>query len=274
MNQATVKNRIKSGRPTVGTWVTLGHAPIAEILAQAGYEWVVIDLEHSAIDFSQVQQMVQVIELTGASPLVRMSENSASQIKRVLDMGAHGVVVPMVNSAADAQAVVDAVRYPPNGTRGVGLGRAQGYGAAFEVYRRKREKQSIVIVQIEHRLAVENLSEILAVKGIDALLVGPYDLSASLGVPGQFSHPLMRRALRAIRQAAEKAGVPAGLHVISPSPKQVKAALRDGFSVIVYCFDAMFLGHTAREGLAAVRALPEWTSPRRRHKSAVARRVP
>ncbi len=254
MTQAAVKRAIASGKPTVGSWITLGHAPIAEILAQAGYPWLVIDLEHSAIDFEQVQQLVQVIELTGSSPLVRMSENSASEIKRVLDMGAHGVVVPMVNSADDARAVVDAVRYPPVGTRGVGLGRAQGYGAAFDVYRKKRERESIVILQIEHRKALEALAEIAAVDGVDALLVGPYDLSASLGVPGDLSHPLMRQAFKHIKGVARRQGVAIGLHVIAPSPALVQTALRDGFSVIVYSFDAMLLGHTAREGYAAVTA--------------------
>jgi 2-dehydro-3-deoxyglucarate aldolase len=254
MSQAAVKRRIRLGQPTFGSWLTLGHAPIAEILAQAGYEWLTIDLEHSSIDFAEVHRMIQVIELTGCSPLVRVSENSAAQIKRVLDMGAHGIIVPMVNSADDARAMVNAVRYPPVGTRGVGLGRAQGYGADFEGYRSSREKQTIVIAQIEHRDGVEHLDEILDVKGIDAVLVGPYDLSASLGVPGDFEHPLMRGAMARIRTIAKARRVAAGLHVIRPEPKLVQAALRDGFTVIVYCFDAMFLGETARQGLAEIRA--------------------
>ena len=251
----SLKKKLRHRELTIGSWITLGHASIAEILAQAGFEWLVIDLEHTSITIADVQHLIQVIELGGCSPLVRVGENNPSLIKRVMDLGAHGVVVPLVNSKEEAQAAVRAVRYPPVGTRGVGLGRAQGYGADFEGYRDRREKESIVIVQIEHIQAVDRLEAILSVEGIDGFLVGPYDLSGSLGVPGQFEHPAVQGALQRIQTVAAQTRMAAGIHVIPPDPQKLLSAVHNGFRLIVFSFDALFLGEIARSSLKAARAL-------------------
>ena len=128
----TLKYKLKNKELTVGSWITIGDPSVAEIMAKSGFDWLVVDMEHSAIDFSQAQQLIRIIELAGCTPLVRVGDNNPYFIKRVIYAGSHGVIVPMVNTAEDAANAVKAVRYPPSGTRGVGLSRAQGYGLDFE----------------------------------------------------------------------------------------------------------------------------------------------
>src|SRR3990172_7659368 len=179
----SLKNKLKKKELTIGSWITFANSAIAEIMAKAGFDWLTVDMEHSSLTISQAQQLIQTIELCGVAPLVRVGENNPNLIKRVMDAGSHGVIVPMVNSKEEANNAVNAVKYPPTGKRGVGLARAQGYGTTFEKYKDWVDRDSIVVIQIEHIEAVENLKDILSVSGIDAFIVGPYDLSGSLGVP-------------------------------------------------------------------------------------------
>ncbi len=250
---AALKKKIVSGQATYGSWITLGHPAIAEIMAQAGFDWLVVDLEHSAIDMGQAQNLIQIIELAGVVPFVRLTSNDPNQIKRVMDAGARGIIVPMVNTPEEARAAVAATRYPPTGRRGVGLGRAQRYGFGFEDYAARLDQETIVVVQIEHIKAVDNAVAILSVPGVDAFLVGPYDLSGSLGVPGQFEHPTMRDALRRIHTAAHETGRTAGFHVIPPSPKEVDRRRREGFTFLAVSLDTYYLGGACRSTMVALR---------------------
>ena len=195
-----LKEKLRNRELTIGSWITIGSTVVAEIMAKAGYDWLTIDMEHSAITIDIAQELIRVIELCGVTPLVRVGNNDANLIKRVMDAGAHGVIVPMVNSREDAENAVRSVKYPPRGFRGVGLARAQKYGADFEGYKQWNDKNSIVIVQIEHILAVENLEEILSVPEVDGFIIGPYDLSGSLGVPGEFDNPEVLDALKRVKQ--------------------------------------------------------------------------
>src|SRR2546423_13195240 len=130
----SLKEKLRLGTPTLGAWITQGHPAIAEIFARAGFDWVTVDLEHSTISLDQAGELIRTIDLAGCAPLVRLTSNDPNLIKRLMDAGAHGIIVPGVNAAADAEAAVAATRYPPAGHRGVGLGRAQGYGARFHDY--------------------------------------------------------------------------------------------------------------------------------------------
>lgn len=248
-----LKANFKQNKLTIGSWVTLGHTSIAEIMAKSGFDWLVVDLEHSAITLEQAQQLIQVIELRGVVPLVRVGENDPNLIKRVMDMGACGVIVPMVNSEDDAVKAVSAVKYPPLGTRGVGLARAQGYGMEFEKYKNWVNKQSIVIVQIEHIKAVENLKEILSVDGVDGFIVGPYDLSGSLGRPGEFEHLDMKRLLRNIMEVSKKMHKPAGFHVIQPDAGDLLKKIKEGYKFLGFSLDTLFLGQKIAEQIKKVR---------------------
>jgi len=243
----SLKKRIKTGELTIGSWITIGHSAIVEIMANAGFDWLVLDMEHSAITLDQAQQLIQVIELCGISPLVRVGENNPNIIKRVMDAGAHGVVVPMVNSKDDAERAVHAVKYPPRGTRGVGLARAQGYGLEFNRYKKWVNEESIVIVQIEHIKATANLDEIFSVPDIDGFIVGPYDLSASIGRPGEFSHPEVEKALAKVLKFSKKNNVTSGFHVIPPEANKVHEAIKKGYRFVGFSLDTLFLGIKCRE---------------------------
>ncbi len=232
---------------SIGTWITLGHPAIPEIFASSGFDWLAIDLEHSAITLGEAEELIRIIDLKNVIPLVRLSSNNAEQIKRVMDAGAHGVIVPMVNNACQAAQAVAAVKYPPIGTRSFGLARAQGYGTSFEKYQQWQKENSIVVVQIEHVEAVENLAEILKVPGVDAYFVGPYDVSGSLGVPGQFDHPDFLQAMQKIKQIGAKSGKPGGRHIIEPDPSLLEAAIREGDQFIAYSLDTRMLDKCSRE---------------------------
>lgn len=229
--------------------MTQGNAGIAEIMARAGFEWVAVDLEHSTISIAQAGELIRVIDLAGSAPLVRLPANDPTIIKRVMDSGAHGVIAPMVNSAEEAEAAVRAVHYPPKGERGVGLARAQGYGAAFNEYKDWVKDYSVVIVQIEHIRAVENLEAILAVDGVDGFIIGPYDLSASLGIPGQFDRPEFIQAMNRITETKEHTDKAAGVHVVEPDPAAVAGKVAEGYSFIAYSVDIRMLDVMCRQGL-------------------------
>jgi 2-dehydro-3-deoxyglucarate aldolase len=170
-----------------------------------------------------------------------------------MDAGAHGVIVPMVNTSEDAEKAVRSVKYPPLGIRGVGLARAQKYGDDFEGYRSWNQENSIVIVQIEHIEAVNNLKEILSVQGVDAFIVGPYDLSGSLGVPGQFDHPDVLRALETIQYFSRQLDSLSGYHVIQPRQEDYRNALDQNYKFIALSIDILFLGRSCRETVKSIR---------------------
>ena len=239
-------------RLSIGSWITLGHPAIAEIMATAGFDWLAVDLEHSAINIGQAEELIRTIDLKGTPALVRLSSNNAEQIKRVMDSGAQGVIVPMVKSSAEAAAAVEATKYPPVGTRSVGLARAQGYGTRFAEYFQWQQENSVVIVQIEHILAVNNLEDILSVEGVDGYIVGPYDLSGSLGDPGNFASEEFLSAMDEIRRVSKRLGVPGGVHIVEPDPNSLRECIEDGNKFIAYSVDTRILDIGCRAGLNQV----------------------
>ncbi len=249
----TLKQRLSKRQVTIGSWITIGNPIVAEIMARSGYDWLTIDMEHSAITLDIAQELIRIIELCGVSPLVRVGHNDPLLIKRVMDCGAHGVIVPMVNSAEEAQQAVASVRYPPQGFRGVGLARAQSYGTNFERYKAWNKEESIVIVQVEHIKAVENLEEIISQDGVDGFIIGPYDLSGSLGVPGQFDHPDVKAALDHVMQVSKQQDALAGFHVIPADPHSCKEKLDQGFKFISHSLDILLLGDQCRNAVSTIR---------------------
>ncbi len=252
MKKDSLKKKLKQNQLTIGSWITMGEEIVAEIMAKLKFDWLVVDMEHRAIDLQKTQNLVRIIDLCGCVPLVRISENNPSLIKRVMDTGAHGVIVPMVNTKEDALKAVQAVKYPPFGKRGVGLARAQGYGTAFKEYKDWLKAESIVIVQVEHIESVENLDEILSVEGVDGFIVGPYDLSGSLGRPGEFSHPLVTKNLREVMRIARLRKANAGIHVIEPEPDQVSRRIKEGYRLIAFSLDTLFLSRNCESLLAKI----------------------
>lgn len=247
-----LKARLHKGGVTIGSWLTLGNTLIAEMMANMGFDWLAIDMEHSPTTESEAQHLIQVIDLCGVAPLVRVGGNDPLIIKKVMDAGSEGVIVPMINTGSDAQKAVNAVKYPPIGTRGVGLARAQEYGIGFDRYKSSVNKDSIVIAQIEHIEAVENLEEILGCEGIDGFIVGPYDLSASLGVPGEFTNPKFLKALGKIKEVSGKYKIPSGYHVIQPDAKLVGRKIKEGYRFIGFSLDALFLASKCKQELRSI----------------------
>lgn len=243
-----IKEKIRGGEPSLGSWMSMAHPSIAEILAMAGWDWVVIETEHTAIDVSEVLRLIIAIEQRGSVPLVRLAWNDPIQAKAVLDSGAAGVLVPMVNSKAEAELAVKMTKYPPLGFRGVGLARAQGYGENFDAYVQNANADTLLMVQIEHRDAVANIEEILSVPGIDGTFIGPYDLSLSLGIPGQTSHPQVVEAKRKVKEATLSHGLIAGVHFVQPrtAVEDCRQAVKEGYRFIAMGTDILFLGDSAR----------------------------
>lgn len=250
-----LSDQLSQNQLTIGSWITLAHPAIAEIMARAGFDWLTIDLEHSVITIREAEELIRIISLHGVPPLVRLTSNDANQIKRVMDAGAHGVIVPMVNSRADAERAVQAVHYPPFGKRGVGLARAHGYGTTFAEYRTWLEKEAVVIVQIEHIDAVNDLEAILTVPGVNGYIIGPYDLSASMGIPGEFDDPRVVAAIEKVRTTGIALGKPGGLHVVEPDSAKLKDAIGKGFRFLAYSLDTRILDVYSRQGLAECRQL-------------------
>lgn len=247
-----MKERLRTNQLTVGGWITLAHPAIAEIMAMTGFDFVVIDLEHSVTTIHEAGDLIRILDLCGTTPVVRVTSNDANQIKRVMDAGAHGVIVPMVNSAEEARRAVSAIQYPLKGTRGVGLGRAHGYGVRFSEYSEWLESSSILIVQIEHIDGVNAIEEILSTEGVDGYIIGPYDLSASMGMPGRFDHPDVIAVVERVRRAGQELNKPGGVHIIEPDPEQLRARIAEGFRFIAYSVDFRMIDVACRRGLAVV----------------------
>lgn len=242
-----LKKKLKQKIVSIGSWITIGDESVVEIMAGKGFDWLTIDMEHSAITINIAQRLIRIIDLCGVFPLVRVGENNPTVIKRVMDAGARGVIVPMVNTKADAIKAVNAVKYPPQGARGVGLARAQDYGLGFQGYKQWVEKDSVVIVQIEHIDAVTNLAQILQVPDVDGFIVGPYDLSASLGKPGDFKDTGFLKALQTIKRVAGQFNKASGFHVIPPDAQEVRERIKEGYTFVGFSLDSLFLGTKCRD---------------------------
>ncbi len=253
MATTTLRNKINSRTLTLGSWISIGHPTIAEIMAKAGFDWLVVDLEHSVISIDVAGDLIRTIDLCGVAPLVRLTSNDPDQIKRVMDAGAHGIIVPMVNTPEEAARAVAATRYAPRGSRGVGLGRAQGYGVNFRDYLQWQSDGPVVIVMIEHKDAIDQLEEILKVPGVDGLFIGPYDLSCSLGIPGQFEQAGFISAMTRIRETGQRLGCPAGLHIVEPDLQQLEQTIREGYTFIAYSVDIRLLDVSVRQGIAKMK---------------------
>jgi len=221
-------------------------------MTQAGFEWLVIDMEHAPIGVEEASRLIRIVDLAGLPVLCRLPYNAPALAKNVLDAGAAGIIVPMIESKKEAEGAVASAFYPPVGTRGVGLGRAQAYGSGFEAYKNKINDSLVVIAMIETRKGIENVEAIVATPGIDAILVGPYDISASLGLIGQLNHTKIRSALKKVIGSAHDAGIGCGLHVVHPDKEVINDALQDGYTFLVLGVDMIFLDHAAKMAVKLV----------------------
>ncbi|HEY8478064.1 MAG TPA: aldolase/citrate lyase family protein [Chloroflexota bacterium] len=250
MDGSVLKAKLREGRVALGTWVTCADVAGADILAHVGFDFVFLDMEHAPLSVDQVQTLCVVFRDTPTVPLARVPWNDMVAVKRALDAGAEGVLVPFVCSAEEARRAVAACRYPPEGVRGVA---PRGGGAFFRDrpgYIARANRSVVVIVQIEHVSAVERLDEILAVEGIDALFVGPADLAASMGHLGDTGHPEVRSTMERVFARARAAGVPAG--TIAATADEALAWIRQGARVVTLGSDLRFLQMASSAMIEAV----------------------
>lgn len=251
------KKKMRSKSKLLGTWLTLPSTTIAEIVCRSGFDWMAIDLEHSPMTLDQAQELIRIIDLMGKTALVRISNNDGTLIKRVMDSGAHGIIVPMVNSLKDVKDAHSAIHYPPIGKRGVGLARAQQFGANFEGHWKWVSEEVVLIVQIEHKDSLLNLDEIFGSNLIDGYLIGPYDLSASLGIPGQFDHPSMKEALIKIEKKANEYKIAKGIHIVEMDEDALKERIDSNYQIIAYGVDFRVLDSNFRKAKSKFDALAE-----------------
>ena len=273
-----IRKRLLDGECIVGSWINSASSIVAELMASSGFDFLAVDVEHSAVDLPQAQGLFQAIRSgePGCEAFVRLQGNDCADTKRFLDAGATGVIAPLINTAQQAHQLVSAVKYPPQGARGVGFCRANLYGAHLETSVASANANTLVCVQIEHVDAVRNIDKILDVPGVDAVLIGPYDLSASMGLTAQFNHPRMVEARKRVLSACKRHGVTPGIHVVQPDVDEVVRRFAEGYRFIAYSLDITMLLNSCRNGLKAIRerlpfrpgrvGKPEGTKPTRRKR--------
>ena len=244
---ASFAERLRAREKLVGTIVTLAAPEVAEVLSGAGFDWLFVDTEHAPLDMLAAQTLLSAASVPC---VVRVADGHEATIKKALDIGAAGIVVPMVNSASQARAIVQFAKYPPLGVRGVGIVRAQGYGFGFADYVKTANERTAVIVQCEHVAAVEAIDAIAAVAGVDAIFVGPYDLSGSMGRLGDVEHPDILAALAKVRDACKRAGRALGIYVANA--ERARAFAAEGYSLIAVGIDAQLLGQAGRSIVATL----------------------
>lgn len=239
-----IRDCLRSGGHTIGSWMQIPHPSIAEILGQSGYDWVAVDMEHGAIGAHQLPDLFRALELGGTLPLARIAEGYPKDCKQALDSGAGGIIVPMIETAEQLIAVRNACRWPSAGTRGVGFSRANLFGKHFDSYCAEAQAP-LLVAMIEHHRAVENLERILAVEGLDAILIGPYDLSASMGLTARLDAPEFKTVVDRIRHLCGQQCVACGLHVVMPQPEILQKQIAEGYRFVAYSIDAVFLNKSA-----------------------------
>lgn len=235
-----IRESLRNDQISVGSWMQIPNSSIAEIMGQADYDWVAVDLEHGAFSLHQLPDIFRALELGGTLPLARISSGCPKECKQVLDAGAGGVIIPMIESAKQLRALREACCWPPSGIRGVGFSRANLFGKNFDRYIEEAQRPFFVAM-IEHVRAIEELPDILAVEGLDAIMIGPYDLSASMGLTAQFEHPNVQMVLDQIFQLTSKMKIACGIHVVASSVDELKHRINTGYRFLAYSVDAVFL---------------------------------
>jgi 2-dehydro-3-deoxyglucarate aldolase len=236
-----------------GSWLTIPHLYVLEIiLNELKIKWVVIDLEHSSISYSNVEKLISTIHARKKLAFVRISEKSSIEIKKVLDAGADGLIIPMIKSKSDIKYVLDQSLFPPKGSRSYSLCKATNYGDNFQKYVKNFNKKIKIIPLIEHIDAVNNLGDILYTKKIDTIMVGPYDLSGSLNKPGDFTSQKFSQALKKIDIVCRKKKITKGIHIPIINPENLKKMLKNNFEFIAYGMDTQYLKDSIKKAFQKI----------------------
>lgn len=259
-----VKDKLRIGQLAFGAWLTIPHPAVAEIMALAGFDFLVIDTEHAAINVESVQVLIQAMSSTKVVPLVRLAGSQRAFTNKILDTGPQGVIVPMVNSRDEAEAAVRAARFPPEGTRGIGLGRAHHFDPERrDEYLKTANASMLVGIQVEHREAVGRVKEIVTAPGVDLVFLGLADLAGSLGCHGESGHSKVERAIETVVDATRQAGVPLGIPV--GGPEDLANRIEQGFQFFHLGADMVYLGQAGKNRLREARRVAMETASRQGH---------
>ncbi|MDA4113938.1 MAG: aldolase/citrate lyase family protein [Thaumarchaeota archaeon] len=247
--QNTLKKKLGNGESAIGAWISSGSPNLVDLLRKLNFDWFVFDMEHSAISIETVGRMIQVLNGSTITPLVRVGQIDQAVLKVVLDSGAQGVVVPLVNTVEEAERAVRFCKYPPQGVRGVAATKASDYGMSLSNYIRTANEETAIIAQIETPQAVDNIKEILSVKGVDVAFVGPSDLTMTMGLMDDRSNPKVTEAMLKVLKACQDAGKTAG--TMATSLDETKFAVQRGFRFISLASEMRFATMGARAFLEA-----------------------
>ncbi len=248
----TLKRKLAAGEHTRGFWVSLESPSITEIAVELGFDWIVIDTEHGHLDFKEVVDHLRVLRGTDVTPIVRVQECQQGLIKRMLDLGAQGIIVPQVMGPEDVEQAVKYAKYPPWGVRGVGGERAVHWGMQLAEYTSVANDETMVIPLIETVAAGDSIDAIMDIPGVDALFFGPVDYSASAGVLGTWGNEEIEQRILAIHQKIVARGFPTGLLAMSPEIAVKRKA--QGFRMLAHGCDTGLLIHAAKQMLEATKS--------------------
>ena len=241
MNNNNLKLKFQSREIIFGAWVSFEQPSITEIFSLAGFDFIGIDMEHAPISLSSAQKIFAFAQAHNVSCLPRPVSLNNDIFKPLLDSGANGLITPMVESKSEVEKILDFIKYPPLGKRTFGLNRAQGYGFEFSEYVKTWNKKSIFIPQIESKKGVENIQEIVSNPNIDGVMIGPYDLSGSYGVPGELDNALVKDACKRVIECCEENGKSCGTQLSNPDKNSINAAIEEGYNFIILSSDLFIL---------------------------------
>ncbi len=244
-----LKEALYNNTVSVGTWIQIGHPACAEILANNGFDWICIDLEHGIIDLESMTGLFRAIESAGSIPVARIPANNPVWIHRTLDAGAKGLIIPMINNKKEAQAAIRESKYPPVGCRGFGFSRANAYGSDFDNYIKKANDDIAIILQIEHIEAINNIDDILALSDFDGTFIGPLDLAGSMNIDN-LDDSLFKNALKKYLESSKKHNKAPGMHIVRPDIDNIKKTINDGYKMIALGLDTVFLEEKSKEMLS------------------------
>lgn len=254
MRPNKVKRALKRGEAVFGTMIGDIRMPaIGNILAEMGFDFMFIDMEHGPYTIEQVDDFARVARLSGIAPLVRVPDAEYFLMSRPLDAGAQGLMIPRIKSRAQVEFIVQSTKYPPMGERGCSIlkGHSDYHAEPVKEFTRQANEENLVILQIELKEAIENIDDILSVPGVDVALIGPNDLSLSLGVPDELTHPIMEAAIQKVVDSAKRHGVAAGMHVANTDV--LRSWMRRGMTMITWSSPLNMMISAGKAGLAALK---------------------
>lgn len=257
ISSLSLTNVIKKKGFAIGSWLNSASPVVAEEMSYLGFDFLTIDAEHSSVDTYQTQILIQAIEAGNrkCNPLVRLPGKDPFIIKKYMDLGAAGVIAPLVMNARETQNIVKAVKYPPEGSRGVGFARSNMYGVDIENSLLNDNTKSFICIQVEHIDAVKNLNSILKVKGLDAVMIGPYDLSTSMGIPGDLNNKKLLKVQKKILRACQENKIFSGIHVVKPSIEEAVTRIEEGYQLVAFSLDITIISEISKKILNKINQL-------------------